>query len=100
MKTITVGSLRLALPAFITLVCGVIMSIGLMITNPTMWVTSLLIMAVFIIAAYNVNCAIVGKCNAWAWVLVSVYIVYTIAVLIIFYLRDQVITSFMPKSKK
>ena len=35
----------------------------------------------FFVAAYNVNCAIVGKCEFWAWLLTFVYVIYALMVI-------------------
>lgn len=65
------GSLKITQQAFIISLIGLIA--GVFIAFKGMAVAGLVIMAGAFIAAYNANCAVVGKCRMWAWTLVVVY---------------------------
>ena len=75
-KVILVGKFALTLPAFITAILGLVLGVAISFTM-NLW-AGLFIVAAFFLAAYNVNCAVVGKCVAWAWVLTGVYMLYAI----------------------
>lgn len=77
-KIITIGKLKLTLPSFITAVCGIFVGLVTSIKlNPFMGLVTVL---PFLIAAYTVNCTIVGHCTTWAWVLTTLYVVYVLSV--------------------
>jgi hypothetical protein len=72
-KIITVGKLKLTLPSFITAVCGIIVGLATSIKiNPFVGLAAVV---PFLIAAYTVNCTVVGHCTTWAWVLTVLYVV-------------------------
>ena len=73
-KFVHIGSLTLSVPAFIIAVTGIVLSIAVTLYVPKLFVASLVMLAVFFVAAYNANCAVVGHCNVWAWVLSISYV--------------------------
>jgi len=80
-KVITIGKLKLTLPSLITLVCGVaIAAVFAIKVSPLM---GLGVMLPFLLAAYNVNCTVVGHCSAWAMVLALCYMVYALSVVVL-----------------
>lgn len=99
MKIITIGALRMTLPSFITAICGMTIGVSLLFVMPQLWPMSLMIVAAFLVGAYNVNCAVVGNCNAWAWILATVYIVYTLIVVGAMFFRKQLLNEYMNKKK-
>ena len=77
-KTMTVGKLKMSLFSFIVAVCGILL--GLITSFKVNLWAGLIITASFFIAAYNLNCVIVGKCHIWAWILLIVYLLNTASV--------------------
>jgi len=75
-RTVTVGKLKMSLFAFITALCGILL--GLITAFKVNLYVGLVLTASFFIAAYNINCVIVGKCNTWAWILLIIYLLNTI----------------------
>jgi hypothetical protein len=76
-KTVKIDDLEISMQAFITAMAGLVLGVA-MSTLVNVW-SGFLIVAVFFVAAYNVNCAVVGKCINWSWILVAVYVLYAIA---------------------
>ena len=77
-KVISIGKLNLTLPSFITAVCGIVVGIAASIKlNPFI---GLIAVIPFLIAAYTVNCIVVGHCTTWAWVLTVLYVVNVVSV--------------------
>jgi len=72
-KIITVGKLKLTLPAMITVVGGMV--VGLITALKFSWLAGIIMILVFFVAAYNINCATVGHCTTWAWVLTIIYLI-------------------------
>jgi hypothetical protein len=78
-QTVTLGKLTLSIQSFIVAVVGLVISVLLsFLVHPIAGAMSLL---TFFMAAYNVNCVVVGKCVQWAWALVVVYGLYLVFVL-------------------
>ena len=78
MKTVVVGNLTISLASVIVLVSAIILSIVLMFASPYGFIASLGVLLGGTLAAYNVNCAQVGQCHTWAWILTSFYVVYAV----------------------
>lgn len=97
MKIINIGSLKMTMPAFITAICGAVIGVSLLFVLPQLWPMSLMVVGASFIAAYNVNCVVVGNCNAWAWILTTFYIVYTFVVMGIIILRKQLLEEVYKK---
>lgn len=76
-RTVQIGSIKVCYPAFVTLICGLIISI--LISASGQLVLGVLTFGVFLLTTYNVNCAVVGNCTTWAWVLMCVYIFYVLS---------------------
>ena len=76
-RTVQIGSMQVCYPAFVTLICGLIISI-LISASGNLWL-GILTFGVFLVTSYNVNCVVVGNCTTWAWVLMCVYIFYVLA---------------------
>jgi hypothetical protein len=75
-RIVTIGSLKLTLAAFITLLSGVVLALGIALLGGAFTFVSLYVLLLFVVIAYNVNCAQVGHCKVWAWFLTIVYVVY------------------------
>jgi hypothetical protein len=75
-KIITVGQLKMTLPAFITAVCGFVAAV--VISWKVNIMVGLVVLPSFFIASYNVNCATVGHCTTWAWILTTLYVIYVL----------------------
>ena len=67
----SVGSLKITQQAFIISIVGAIA--GIFIAMKGMVIPGLIVMAGAFLAAYNSNCAVVGHCNTWAWILAIFY---------------------------
>jgi hypothetical protein len=42
---------------------------------PWGWTLGLLILPLFLLGAYSVNCMVVGSCAVWAWILAALYVI-------------------------
>lgn len=78
-NTIMVGNLKMSLFSFVTAVSGIL--IGIIFAMKVNLFAGLIITGSFFLAAYNINCVIVGKCKIWAWVLFITYLLYTASIL-------------------
>lgn len=78
-KTVLVGNVKMSLFSFIVAGAGIL--IGLITSFRINILAGLVLTASFFIAAYNLNCVIVGQCKIWAWVLFVVYVLDTILIL-------------------
>ena len=76
-RTVQIGSIKVCYPAFVTLICGLIISI-LIGVGGNIWL-GILTLGVFLVTTYNVNCVVVGNCTTWAWILMCIYIFYVLA---------------------
>jgi len=66
-KIITVGSIKMTLPSFMTLMAGVVLSIVMALRSK--WLYSIVLLISFSLTSYTINCTVVGHCTSWAWVL-------------------------------
>ena len=76
-RTVKIGTIEICYPAFVTLLCGLVISI-LITASGNLWL-GILTLGVFLLTTYNVNCVVVGNCTTWAWVLMSMYVLYVIS---------------------
>ena len=76
-RTVQIGNIQVCYPAFVTLICGLIISL-LIGVNGNIWL-GVLTFGVFLLTTYNVNCVVVGNCTTWAWILMCIYIFYVLA---------------------
>lgn len=75
-KTVTIFGKEISLNAFIVLVAGSVLSIVVSaLFFPYGLAIGLVIFIGSLIAAYNVNCTLVGHCEVWAWILVFLYVI-------------------------
>lgn len=77
-------SKEITLQSKIILVAGIILSITIAIFAPrpyNIWI-AIYFLFVAMIAAYNVNCAQVGHCYTWAWILTVTYVLSVILMLL------------------
>ena len=75
-RTVYVGNIKMTLFSLITVCCGI--ATGLFLAYKVHPVIGLLMLGSTFIAAYNLNCVIVGHCKVFAWILVTLYILNTI----------------------
>lgn len=66
-RTVTIVGIKMALPAFITALTGVVAGFLLAFKGEVQLGVS--IMVTLLLQAYSVNCAIVGHCNILAWLM-------------------------------
>jgi hypothetical protein len=66
-RIITVGSLQVTLPAFITAMTGIVLAFASLFTGGKE--VGLMFMVLLLLQSYSINCAVVGHCNSWAWFL-------------------------------
>lgn len=86
-KTITLGELTLSIQSFIVAVVGIFASLVLAVfVRPIAGAMTLL---AFFVAAYNVNCTLVGQCTVWAWTLTGLYGLYVVLILASIILRSS-----------
>ena len=78
-KIISVGSLKMALPAFVVALSAVLAAMFLAFKGQS--VVGLGLMFGMFVNAYTINCTVAGHCNTWAWVLAIVYSLTALAVL-------------------
>lgn len=74
-RIITVGSLQVTLPAFITAATGIVLGLASLFTGSKE--VGLVFMLLLLLQSYSINCAVVGHCNVWAWTLAIVAILNT-----------------------
>jgi len=79
------GNYNISLTACITLLLGFILAVFTVIYMPNSYYMALLIVISFIIAAYEINCVELGKCDVWAWTLTTIYFVYVSGLLYLIY---------------
>ena len=77
--TRTVFGRRVSLSAVLTFGAGLVIAAAVALVSP---MASLAALLAFAVAAYNVNCAHVGRCHVFAWVLTALYLVYAAVVLV------------------
>lgn len=70
-RIITIGSLKMTMPAFVTCITAILL--GAFLTFKGQPVVGLGLMFGMFVNAYTVNCTVVGHCNSWAWTLAVVY---------------------------
>ena len=80
-KIITIGKLKISYPSFIMAISGIVVSIILSFFI-NIWF-GISVLPVFLLAAYNVNCSIVGHCYVWAWILTSLFLLQLISYIFI-----------------
>ena len=76
-KMVSIGHLNMTLSSFIVLIAGLLLVIITLILSPTTLglISATSFALVSILGAYNINCAQLGHCQVWAWILTSLYIV-------------------------
>jgi hypothetical protein len=77
-KFINIGGIKVSRASFFILITGAIISLILAIFLPFPYsiIISVLVLLFSIMNAYTINCAQVGHCKIWAWILTSVFVVY------------------------
>jgi hypothetical protein len=80
MKTVTVFGVTMSLTAFIVALTGIILALAIVMTVPSIWPASLVIMLVFFLGAYIVNCTVYGHCKVLAWVLTVLYAINAVSI--------------------
>jgi hypothetical protein len=103
-KFITIGQLTVSKQAFYVALFGIILSIVTIIVAPFLFPSTVLMLALIFLAAYNINCTIVGSCHIWAWVLTIFYIIMlgtNIAIILAnpSVLKSSTLKSMMKKTK-
>ncbi len=63
---VSIGSITLTRSALIMLIAGLILSLVIALTVPFGIFIGLFVFLGVCVGAYNVNCAVVGKCYNWA----------------------------------
>ena len=106
-RTIRIFGVDVSVAAFATLLAGVVSALALLILVPNMVgvAAAPLVLAVACLVAYNVNCAQVGHCHVWAWILTVLYVLGAVsniasAAIIARSRRSQVAVAAASRSKK
>jgi hypothetical protein len=79
MKTVTVFGVTMSLTAFIVALTGIILALAVVMAVPSIWPAGLVIMLVFFLGAYIVNCTVYGHCKVLAWVLTVLYMINAVS---------------------
>jgi hypothetical protein len=98
-EIITVGGLRMTKGAFITLISGFVLSVFLAFFVPRGIYAGPFVFLTFVLAAYNINCAVVGNCKIWALVCTLFWVFYVVLVIFTAYTSKDKLIKFV-KSKK
>lgn len=78
-KTVKIGKLEITTQAFIVIVIGLVLGVfSSYFMNP---LAGLVIIPAFFLSAYQINCMIVGKCIVLTWILIALYILYTMVII-------------------
>lgn len=94
---ISVGALRVTLPAFIVLIAGLVLATVIAFTLPKVGIAfSLFLLLSAVITAYNINCVQVGHCVAWGWFLAIVNVVYFILMIALMSHQKDLVDSYIP----
>lgn len=74
--TIQVGSLIMSFQAFIVAAAGCLLGLVIFFIHPCVAtaVAGMVTTGLFFLYAYNINCVVVGHCDVFSWVLVSLYL--------------------------
>ena len=75
MKFVTILGARITLPAAIVAALGVVIGLSMILIHHALLLPSLMLVATFFLTAYNMNCAVVGQCEVWAWLLFALFMV-------------------------
>ena len=78
-RTVKIGKIEICYPAFVTLLCGLI--VGVLLAANGHFVLGIFTFGLFLVTTYNVNCVVVGNCTTWAWILMFIYIFYVLTVI-------------------
>jgi len=74
----TIGGAKITYNAAATLIAGMLVSIVMAWIGPAGIVMGALMFLAFCLAAYNVNCALVGQCTLLANILTIIYVIYAL----------------------
>lgn len=96
---VMIGDLKMTRAALITLTMGFLLSFCIAVFIPHGILIGLITFFGFIVAAYNVNCSIVGKCNNWAIFLVVIYVIYVILNLLLIFTDKKKYMKMVIKKK-
>lgn len=101
-KMMNIGDIKISRAAFLTLIAGIILSTVIAITIPGVGpIIGLVLLLLWMLITYNINCVQVGHCNKWAWILTTFYLVYVgFAVMLLINKKDMFIAKFSPKNIK
>jgi hypothetical protein len=99
-KYIEVFGKKISRAAFYTLVSGIFLSLVVSVFVPYGFFIGVYILLVVLLASYNVNCAQVGHCHVWAWILTIIYIVYVSISIIIIIANPEAWASIVFRTNK
>lgn len=94
---VKIGSLRISVQALVVAIAGIVFSMaisyitGIMI--PHGYIVGVFLLPIFLLAAYSINCMIVGECIIWAWILTVLYVINFLATLVAFTVKMKSIRS-------
>jgi hypothetical protein len=100
-KFVNMFGRKISRAAFYTLFAGVVFAIVISVFIPYGIFIGVYILLVFLLLSYNVNCAQVGHCYVWAWILTFIYVTYvSLSVLIIITNKDVWMNLYIPQTKQ
>lgn len=93
-------NIKVTRAAFLTLLAGLILSIVIAFTFPVSGpLVGIVVLLVWMLVAYNVNCVQVGHCYKWAWILTIFYLIYVgFAIFALIYHNDKIAAKYNIKS--
>ena len=97
---ISIGKFKITVSAFTTLCVGVVACIVMFFMGKLGMIFSIVILVSSSIAAYNINCAQLGHCSVWAWILVALNAFWVYMFIIRFILMKSTLPTLIKKAKK
>lgn len=76
-------------PAFVIFVSGLVVGIIILLISPHWWPAGLGAVFMSFVAAYNVNCSLVGNCKYWALFLTSMFLTFAIVISICLLVQSE-----------
>jgi hypothetical protein len=74
MQFVTVYGVTMSVPALIIAAIGLIAGLVMCLYHVNLIIPAFIMVAVFFLVAYNVNCVVVGQCEVFAWCLLIAFI--------------------------
>jgi len=83
--TVTIGDYKISLTAFLSLVVGFIVSLAMIYYMPNSFQPAVVTLLMALVVSYELNCYEYGKCDTFAWIVYTLYLIYSIILVYIMY---------------